>query len=202
MSKERPTFSIIEGYDPQVDYNEFKEDFLNPKMMKEDLIRKYDISIGHYNRLRKRVLAETGLARKPYVYREIGGKNISNFDALHIHEKNGYFAVIKCINYTTKQFGRYNDFETACMIRDKLVECNWDEDQVKDLIKEHEVGRRKPSYEMAKLLYDEFKEYYFDTSLRITDIIEKMGISSRVYFHLRRMIDEEFGANYGRKLID
>ena len=63
----RPNFRIIEGYEPDVDYEEFKKDFLNPYILVDELREKYGISPRKYNEYRARVLKETGLWRKPNV---------------------------------------------------------------------------------------------------------------------------------------
>lgn len=120
------TFRIIENADANLDliYPEFKKDFLNPKIHVPELKEKYDLSVAKYNHLREQVLKETGLIEKPTLK---GGRNYEITSRRYIIcHKSGKCTIYKTVDKYKKSFGTYPDFETAKIVRDKLVECEWD----------------------------------------------------------------------------
>lgn len=202
-AKERPNFTISYRTTPEVDYEEFKEDFLNCFMKIDEIKEKYGLTKSEFKEYRQRVLDETGLKRKPtYTYSSIhffGG-------AEYIQKKSNGYIVVKTFNnsrdgYSTKYFGRYPDYETAKMVRDKLIESNWDERLGTYLKEEYGLSRSdiRPAYDRAKKIYSEFKDLYFNSSLQIKEIQVQLGISQRVYKYLIDMIRDEIGdMNYRR----
>ena len=60
------SFRVIENYQPSVDYDEFKKDFLNPSIRVPELKEKYGLSKGEWRDYRQRVLDDEGITRKPY----------------------------------------------------------------------------------------------------------------------------------------
>lgn len=122
-------FRLIENADANLDliYEEFKQDFLNPKCHVPELKNKYDLSVAKYKYLRNRVLDETGLKEKPT---SKGGRHYTVTDRRYIIcHKTGKCTIYKTIDKYKKSFGTYPDFETAKIVRDKLVECNWDKNE-------------------------------------------------------------------------
>ena len=193
------TFRIIENYEPEVDYEEFKKDFLNPHMRKAEIRDKYGLSNNKYSEYRSKVLAETGLLRKPFVYN--GGKvNTSRDGSEYIRKNYGFYTVIKTTRYSRKNYGSYDDYETAVMVRDKLIKHNWDTALASDLKRKYGRKRRKPALVKAEKIYDEFKKYYFDTSMPMPDVRKKLNITQRMYGYLLEMIQEEYGVYQRCKL--
>ena len=66
--KEEKNFVIVENHDDGVDYEELKQDYLNPWMSVKHICRKWGISRKNYNKYRKDLVKDTGVKRKPSVY--------------------------------------------------------------------------------------------------------------------------------------
>lgn len=206
-SEAKPVFNIIEGYVPDVDYEEFKEDFINPHILVSEIREKYNISQRVYNEYRDRVLKETGLWKKPNIAHQRFIKGVpltSNYkSAEYIREIKGDYVVVKTIGYDTRYYGRYEDYETAKKVRDVLVENNWNQDigmELKELYGKH---RLKPSLDKAKEVFDEFeKRYFFDRDTLIVDIREEMDISMRTYQYLLMMLRNKHGNGVKRGMYD
>lgn len=136
------TFSIVEGDSNYLNtiYNDFKSDFINPEVTVKDLRVKYDLSKLNYRRLRDKVLAETDLKGKPSVTRR--KYNVMISDTTYIHKRpNGNFIVCKQFNGVKNNFGTYEDFETAKLVRDKLLKSDWDKSLGDELKKEYALHR-------------------------------------------------------------
>lgn len=112
-------------------YDEFKKDFLDKDCTRTEMLKKYDISPNKYNQLRLRVCKECNLSHKPF------GRGESRIitDNSYIYPVNRKFRVSKTINKRTVNFGLYDSFETAKLVRDKLIDCNWDKKQLKEIQK-------------------------------------------------------------------
>lgn len=136
------SFNIIEGNDDWMNiYPEFKEDFLDESVHVAELKRKYDLSHGKYDYLRKKVLKETGLQEKPI---KLGGRNFTFKEGRYIvQDKKGTCRIYKTINYVKTSFGSYPDYETAKIVRDKLVECNWDKKTAKELKEKYSTTAKR-----------------------------------------------------------
>ena len=131
------TFHIVSNSDENLDliYPEFREDFLNPKIHVPELKKKYDLSVARYNHLRNKVLDETGLKDKPTLK---GGRNYTITEKRYIiQHKHGKCTIYKTVDKYKRSFGTYPDFETAQYVRDKLVECDWDENVALELRKKY-----------------------------------------------------------------
>lgn len=130
------SFKIVEGNDDWLNvYPMFKEDFLDVNVKVDDLKKKYGLTHGKYNHLRKQVLKETGLIEKPVVN---GGRKLTHKESRFIiKNKKGTCRICKTINSIKTSFGTYPDFETAKIVRDKLVESNWDTILAEELKKEY-----------------------------------------------------------------
>ena len=192
---DKPNFRIIENYEPDVDYEEFKKDFLNPMILKDELIKKYDISNKVYCRYRDKVLDETGLLKKPSCTQPDRIKpSLAQRNSEFIKKVGDFYVVAKRIRYTNYYFGRYSDYDTAKMVRDRLVESNWDLALGDELKKLYALKRHKPALEKAKRLFDEFeKRYFFDDEHTLKEIFEEMNIEGSVYHYLLMMLREKHG---------
>ena len=203
----RPNFRIIEGYEPDVDYEEFKKDFLDPYILVDELRKKYGISPRKYNEYRARVLKETGLWRKPNVAQQRFLKGLPLTRdcqcAEYIQNVNGDFLIVKTICYDTHYYGRYTDYETALKVRDILIENNWDKELGEELKRIYGKKRLRPSLDKAKELYDEYEYRYFnEKDTLVEDIKEEMGISKATYHYMLMLLREKHGKNVNRRMYD
>lgn len=204
--KERPNFTISSRTPPEVDYEEFKKDFLDCFVSVDELKEKYGLTNSEFKVYRQRVLDDTGLKRKPtYSYRPIRFFGQANCgyrqNAEFIQEKNNGFIISKTTDGHTKYFGRYRDYETAQIVRDKLLESNWDENVGTYYKNKYGVlrGDRKPAFDKAKEIYPEFKELYLNSDLPIKQILKRLNATQRVYSYLIKMVREDMGdMNYRR----
>lgn len=136
------SFNLVDGNDDWINvYPEFKKDFLNELVRVSDLKKKYDLSNGKYNYLRKQVLEETGLVEKPA---KLGGKNLAFKESRFIvQDKKGTCRIYKTLNYVKVSFGTYPDFETAKKVRDKLLESNWDMELAAELKEKYSTTKKR-----------------------------------------------------------
>lgn len=212
ISSDKPNFRIIEGNVPQIDYEEFKKDFLDVTMLAPAIKKKYNMTKSQWRDYRQRVLDETGLTEKPHRNHRMGIEpNINSpfnhltgmcYNARYIQKRNNGYIIVKKIKGKAKYFGRYDDYDTAEMVRDKLLESNWD-DALGIILKEkYGVGRHNMGYAKAVKLFDEFEDKYFNSDERIVDIVSEMGISQRVYKFLLEMIREKHGRDTHRSRRD
>lgn len=115
-------FNIVEGgMDYDEFYEDFKLDFLNPKMTIDEIVEKYGISKNRYSTLRKRVCEETGLKGKPM--KHFDGKSGRDYVQRRGKDK---WVIVKKIGEKRVHFGMYDNFDTAVKIRNELMECGWD----------------------------------------------------------------------------
>ena len=185
-------FRIIEGYEPVVDYEEFKKDFIDPNIRADDIREKYGLSLKRWIAYRKRVCDETGLARKPSknnhfrVFKNCFPARVVPVKTGHefIQEKNGSYCIIKTIGKRTYYFGRYITLDCAMKVRDKLVECNWDYETGKRLASKYGRDRLRPAKIKALKMYDEFEDLYINSNKLITTIQSELGLTNRMYMYL------------------
>lgn len=118
-------FRIIENYNEDKLYEDFKRDFINPEVTQKDIKEKYDMGNGKYAKLRKRVCGELGLKRKP------SKPNIRK----HIIKYYDKWVIRKKIDGDLKYFGTFKNFEDAQKVRDELVKCGWDKSKYYDIRK-------------------------------------------------------------------
>jgi len=201
MSK--PNFIITTRTIVDVDYEAFKEDFLNPYLKVDYLKEKYGMSNSDWRYYRNMVLEDTGLSRKPS-YNRMDCVSVVNDKCVHKPDKkpdlhirkvdDNNYIIVKSYghgsNRDTKYHGRYPDIETARMVRDKLIECDWDYNVSAYLKNKYGVDRKKPAYLKALDIYPVFEDYYFHSKLKITEICDKLNITLRMYEYLIQMIRE------------
>ena len=104
---------------------ELKKDYLNPKMEVKDICKKHDISRNRYNKLRREIVAETGVTHKPTA---IGGRDIRYNKLKHIHkvELSGKYRLTAYKDGKIHFYGNYDTLETAKEVRDLMIEHDWD----------------------------------------------------------------------------
>lgn len=194
MSK--PNFIITTRTIIDVDYEAFKEDFLNPYLKVDYLKEKYGMSNSDWKHYRNMVLEDTGLSRKPS-YNRMDCVRVHKADDrpnLHLRKVGDNYIIVKSWghrpNRTVKHYGRYADIETARMVRDKLVDSDWDYNVSAYLKNKYGMDRKKPAYLKALDIYPVFEDYYFHSKLKITEICDKLNITLRMYEYLIQMIRE------------
>ena len=189
-AKERPTFRIVENPHPvKIDFDEFIRDFSNPYMTINDIKKKYDMTESIWQEYRAKGLEHLGIDRKPcYTYGKwayVRGPNTASF----IQKKPNGYIVVKTFGRNTKYYGRYADYDTAKLVRDKLVESDWDYKTGVMLMDKYSIHRKRiPALDRAKLIYPQFEELYFHSPKGIREILKDLGISRMVYSYLIQMI--------------
>ena len=202
-TKERPTFNLIENYEPNVDYEDFKRDFLNPLILKQELREKYSISNRVYGELRDRVLEDTGLKRKPNCTHRTQYIPSKAVESEYIQKVGECYTLNKTIDNISYYFGRYSDYGTAKMVRDRLIESNWDINLGMELRYLYAMRRKKPSLDKAREVYDVFEDRYFnDKSSTIQTIREDLGINGTVYKYCLILLHEKHGQFANRSMYD
>ena len=182
----RPNFRIIEKPPSQVDLEEFKKDYLNPKMKVKDICMKYDISRNRYNQLRREVAEQTGVAHKPT---EIGGRDIrfNEFKNIHKIELSGKYRLTAYKDGKATFYGNYDTLEIATEVRDLLIEHDWDMDYYKEVIK----PKYNPSLDFSTPIG--FEEDFMGGELSIDELREKYNLTQHQY----RMISTPIKIKYG-----
>ena len=189
------TFTIVEGRYPTVDYEEFKKDFLNEDMLVEDIRRKHELSPSRYNELRAKVCEDLGISRKPTRGHSIL-KHYNKYFPENMNIQKAYtggYYIVKVKNKKTLRFGRYEDIETARMVRDKLAESDWDLAVGDELMEKYAIKNDSLAKNRAKSLYPKFEEVYFHSDLSMSEILKKYHISSNLYGILLNMIKKNYG---------
>jgi len=197
-SSDKPNFRIIENPPEKVDYELFKKDFLDPYQLAVDVKKKHGMTKSMWRDYRQQVLDETGLTEKPHrnhkrIYHE---RNCP--DAEYIQKKSNGYIVVKTINGKTKYFGRYLDYETAKMVRDKLYVSNWNEALGVMLKENYGIGRTSTGYNRAVEVFDEFEDKYFNSNEKMVDILDEMNLTTRIYKYLILMLREKYGEDIHR----
>ena len=187
-AKSKPTFKIIEPAPVVLDYEAFREDFLDPYMSVPSIMDKYNITPSVWKEYRQKVLDETGLNRKPTSICVPSSNNIYEY----IQKQRNTYIIVKTTKGVTTYYGRYKDYATAKIVRDKLVESGWDNTLKKVLINKYAMTRRRDSIiTQAEEVYDKFKDYYLNSTLTIDEILSELGVSTRCYAYLLSMIRDE-----------
>ena len=126
MSK--PNFRIIEGGYDDVDFEEFKKDYMDMRVSKSDILKKYDLNHNKYLRYGNQVYKETGFKRRR-------GVNALLKPMQYIRcEKNGKYAIYKQIHGKKKYFGTWESLDDAKQIRNYLVEHKWTDTAINNVI--------------------------------------------------------------------
>ena len=188
---DKPTFRIIDGdkWNSNIDFEQLKLDYLNPKITVDDILKKHNISRGEYHRQRKRIVEETGIPVKPSVH---GGQP-------KIHNSNEHitydslaqkFRVSKYINGMLRHYGRYKTLEEAQRVRDVMIDHDWDYDFYWNNI--------KPSYftkfplSSREEVMDDFEKDYLE-GMTGKELMKKYGLSPHYLNTLSMSIKHKHG---------
>jgi hypothetical protein len=150
------TFRIVENFDYENRYDDFKEDFLNG-MNKSDLRNKYDIPPRIWKEWRDRILSENesnrrvkGTYKRPRKYKENFSDNF-----FRTTYKGNVTVVRRMDSGKNYSYGSFPDMDTAIKVRDLLVDSDWDKYVAYDLLQEYGVANSKKCLS-CKLLRREF----------------------------------------------
>ena len=188
----RPTFRIIEN-SSDFDYEAFKEDYMNPHMPKQEILKKYNITNNRYLRYGKDVYNETGFKRRKGANSVTGFTNIRKVDC-------GY-RIDKTIDGRRIYGGTYQTLELAREMRDKFIESNWDEDIIEKAIIEHGNYYFGRSRKDITHLYPKFEELFFSDTHNYEMILEELGITKWYYTLLLEMLRDKLGFNIRKRCI-
>lgn len=192
-NKKRLNFRIVEVSESDRDFNctydEFKEDYLNPRYSVPELKKKYDIPPYLYREWSAKIREEEGISRKPCLYQQpLTSPN------MHLYKLKDGWGIHKKIDGKMKYFGRYHELETARMVRNKLVEARWDDELALEL--SNKYGYQKIYNIDEKLLmdkYDEFVHLYLEVPTKYQDILSILKINPHAYNWLVHKVREEYG---------
>ena len=123
----RPNFNIIEGHYEDIDYESFKEDYMNMFIPKSEILKKYDLTHNRYLKYGRQVYKDTGFKRSSGV--PSVGMNTN------IKSTGKRFRVDKEIKGKKFYCGTYDTIEDARRVRDFLVEHNWSNNAIEYCIK-------------------------------------------------------------------
>lgn len=200
--KEKPTFKIVENHLADIDYDEFKKDFLDPYMTAKEVKDKHDMTKGQWNEYRLRVLEEEHIDRKPsYTWGKMHYMWKTPKSCEYIQKTHNGYVIAKKWGSGEKSrssfYGRYKDYDTAKYVRDKLVEADWDYTLAVMLMDKYAVSKRfVRAMDKAEAIYEDFKYDYFHSPDYIKDVCKKYHIGDRVYQILLRMIRGETGVTH------
>ena len=144
---EKPTFRIIEGYDSEDKFDDFRSDFING-VRKKELLKKYDISNGTYLKWRDRIFEE--LPNLPR--RRTGGRQPQIKPRYRVCDDTGSFSkrtyqgnytVCRRVNKKLVSYGTYPSKDIAEDVRGELALHKWNKYVARDLIKEYAIRTSK-----------------------------------------------------------
>ena len=162
-------FTLIEGETDFSDiYNEFKQDFLNPNLLRSEIMKKFNLSENEYRKIRKQVVKETGVAAKPNKYHPVIPCETS-----YIHKSKSKWMIVKYVDGKKKFFGTYDDLRVAMLIRDELIKYNWDKSELEKI---------------RNRIFTDLRDEYFKTLQNIWNILnrfhEEFHLSDKISFTL------------------
>lgn len=199
-------FRIVEGSSvDNIDMEEFTRDYMDLTVSKQEILDKYDLTNGQYYKRIKRIKDETGFCRPR------GYNPNKQYPNRIMENDSGTYRIVKHFytkhNVQSTRSVTVPDYETALKVRELLDECNWEEDAVQEIRDKYGVRRgfsarsmiHSPVKSEALTKYDEFKELYFDKSLRIVDIRDRLGLTRWQYTCLKNELEHEY-PNLGRRV--
>lgn len=206
----RPNFRIIEGEQSYEDYDSFKKDYMDEYIPKKELLKKYGLTEGRYQKLIKKVKTETGFSRKA------GVNPMINPDRYFVFHNNGTVSICKDHNKDDrKTWGTYPSRDVAVIVRDMLEESNWDINKRKEMIEKysttHVYTNRKSrwsgnnGYTQQKNRaivdaydkYDEFEALYFGGKHSVASMLKELDFTQHQYDLCLAKVREKYG--YTRK---
>lgn len=182
MKKERPNFRIIENYEPDIDLEEFKKDYLDENTNIDEMCRKYDISRKKFYDIKKQALDGMGVKIKPNRGRYACCSN----ERRHIYKANNHYRVSKVIDSRVIYFGQYSSLDTAIKVRDLLIEHDWDYDYYFEVIRPQFGGALDFGIPKG------FEEDYLD-GMTVNELREKYNMSLYQYYNISTMIKQKLG---------
>ena len=120
----RPNFNIIEGVYDNIDFEEFKKDYMDWTMSKKDIMEKYGLTHNRYCRYGRDVFRETGFKRNAGVT----PRNI--YSNIRESGSNSY-RIDKQMNGENKYCGSYPTLSKAIRVRNYLIEHDWSNEAIK-----------------------------------------------------------------------
>ncbi len=162
-------------------YDDFIRDYQNLDLSKSDLQKKYNLSDGQYYSKSKYAKQVTGFRRPKGCYSESKTIYISK-------TSSGKYCVNKTVNHC-RVTGTFNDLKTAEMVRNIMIECDWDKETMKNLRSVYGGKINKmtgnqystPLKNEALSKYKEFKKLYFKGEDNTYDIMRKLGFTKYMY---------------------
>lgn len=176
-------FRIVENADDDLDFEQLKEDYLNPKLGVKDICQKHSISSKKYYRIKPRIVEETGVEEKP---RQWGESPFLGQVSKHIYKdplKNSY-RIQKTINGKKYSFGSYKTYEDAEVMKLKLIAHDWDIDWFR--------SESKEELTVEDERFDEFKKDYLE-GFSMKELLKKYNLSRYNYFKLSTLLKQELG---------
>ena len=80
------------------------------------------------------------------------------------------------------------------MVRDKLIECNWDKEVGAELMKKYSINRTKTLRERAVKMFPKYEHYYVHRKdMSVAEIVKELHLSHKLYLLLTDMIHEKYG---------
>ena len=113
----RPNFRVIEGVYEDIDYEAFKEDYLNMFIPKSEILKKYDLTHNRYLKYGRRVYEETGFKRHS------GVPAINKNSNIRLTGRK--YRIDKEINGRKLYCGTYDTLDDARKVRDFLAKHKW-----------------------------------------------------------------------------
>lgn len=185
-------FKIVDGnYDDLdgIDYESLKKDYLDPEVTVESICEKHSITRRRFYRIKKQLVEDTGVARKPTTHRGIGVlKRISA--NITQDSKTKKFRVAKFVDGKLLHFGGYTALQEAVEVRNIMEEHDWDIDYYHKHIKPSFFKKRMD--EPKDKVYEDFVNDYLKGETMNT-LLEKYGITKYRYHQLATSIKHEFG---------
>ena len=183
-------FRIVEGNkrENNIDFEQLKLDYLDPKCTVAQLLKKHNITLGEYYRQKERIVEETGVPIKPFQGKKspfIQCKQYITQDPL-----SKKYRVAKMVKGILKHFGRYNTLQEAVRVRDVLIDHNWDYDYYLKNIKPH-YFKEFPLSSRDDVM-DDFEKDYLD-GMTGRELCEKYGLSRHHYRNLSTSIKHKHG---------
>ena len=154
MASRKPNFRIVEAPSHESYeylFDDFKKDYLDPFMNKDDIRKKYEIPTSLYKEWIGRIKKSENIDKMPVVLP-------LTKEMQYIYKLSDSYGIRKQINGEMHRYGYYEDLEIAKVIRDKLYYSNWDEDLAKELIDKYSFGKHQTRITSEKI--DESKQLF------------------------------------------
>lgn len=190
-------FTIVEGYTVDVDYDEFKKDFLSCEYNLEELRKKYDLSSRQYREFQSKVLKETGLSKKPRKPSKhtisVFGNPKNRYISTHNNRKKKWRVGKSFGDSIYLYFGAYATLEEARVVRDFMERNDWSQ-EIYDLIRPKKFFKKRP-FEHEEEVFKEFEEDYLG-GVKYVELCAKYGLTNCAYNKLSERIKKTHNLVY------